>query len=151
MLRDTVRKSGGGTTFNQTSDGILLFYDTNRTKWLSTSREVFSFGIDHRNITSERYMETVGVITSSTGIRIPRNASITSIAVQTSNVATGVFRIRKNDVVTDIATLSLTSEQGKTQDNLSLDIDKDDWIQVLASPGAGQIDFPVLTLEIAWR
>jgi len=152
MLRDTLPKRSGGTTFNQTSDGILLFFDTGRTKWLSTSRENIVFGINHKNLTDERYMFLSGkVVTSSTGLRVPRNATITSISVQTKNLAIGTFRVRRNDVVTDLTTLTLASEQGKSQDNLSIDINKDDWIQVIMSPGAGQIDFPVLNLELAWR
>lgn len=152
MLRDTIPKRSGGTSFNQTSDGILLFFDSGRTKWLSTARETFVFGINHKNLTSERYMLLAGkLVTSATGIRIPRNATITSITVQTKNSATGTFRIRKNDISSDLATLTLTSEQGKSQSNLSIDLDKDDWIQILMSPGAGQIDYPVLNLEMAWR
>lgn len=154
MLVDTIRKSGvgSGTVFNQTTDGILLFYDTGRTKWLSTIRETFTFGIDHINITTERFMQVSGtVITSKTGIRIPRNATITSISVQTSNIATGDFKVRKNNGSSNLIILSLVGNQGKSQDNVSIDLNQNDWIQVLASPGAGQIDNPILILELAWR
>lgn len=152
MLRDVIRRSGGGTgtTFNQTIDGILLFYDNIRTKWLSTSRESFLFGINHKNITTERYMLIGEVVASATGIRIPRNATITSISVQTKNTTTGSFKIRKNDSSVDLLTLTLSSEQGKSQNNISIDINQDDWLQVLISPVTA-IDYPILNLELAWR
>lgn len=151
MLRDTIVSQ---QVFNQDINGILKFYDNSRSMWISVAREVFSFGINHRDLNHSRYMFTAGkVATMSTGYRVPRDAVVTSITAQTRNSATCGFKLRKNNSATDLYTLSLSSEQGKTQDNLAiLTVDEDDWMQIFMNiTGSNLVDFPVVDIELGWR
>lgn len=149
MLRDNVVDT---ERLNQNSDGILIFYDRSRSVWISISREVISFGIDHRNISSSRWMQMSGKVLSNTsGYKIPRDGIITSISIQSQNNTTCDFRIRKNGNTSNLHTTSLTNQSGKSDDNLNININSDDWLQVLLDINNGDIDYPVLSIEVAWR
>lgn len=158
MLRDITRptiSSGGGTGLNiyQNSQGIVLFRDSSRNKDLSIDRETFSFGIDHRNITGKRWMKLIGsVIASTSGYKVPRDATITSMTVQSqNNIIQGRFNIRKNNSATNVYTGIITSNNEFINNNLNIDINGGDYIQLFMSILSGNVDFPVVTIEIAWR
>ena len=81
MLRDIAQSS---QRLYQDSNGILLFYDYSRSKFLSTLRESLSFGINHRNISANQWLFLTGKIPSNVvGYKIPRDATITAITIQT--------------------------------------------------------------------
>lgn len=49
----------------------------------------------------------------------------------------------------DLYSISLSGEKGKTESNLNTDLDAaDELISLITS---GQVDAPVLTVELAWR
>jgi len=153
MLRDVVTPSQSTQQFQQDSNGILLFYDNSRSKYISVSREEFSFGIRHRNITGTRWLAaTSNLITNVSGYKIPRNASITAITVQTQNSAAGcTFDIFRNGVAVSLTSISLSSETSKIIDNLDLDLNQGDWLQCQLTVTSGTVDYPMILLEIAWR
>jgi hypothetical protein len=147
MLRDTIQNP-----FRQNSVGIMEFYDSTRNTFVSLARETVSFGIGHRGIVTSRYLYAAGKVqTKTTGYRLQRNAIITSLAVQTSNDASGTFTIRRNDSNTSLYDLTLFNEKGKSIDGLNILIDKDDWLQIYLNNVTIGIDFPVINLELAWR
>ncbi len=139
--------------FKQDINGILLFYDNSRSKYLSTSREPLTFGIDHKSINKNRWMmATATVNTNVVGYKIPRNATITSLTVQTqNNVINCSFYIMKNNTTAIQTSIPLNNETSKSLDNLNIDIDANDWIQSILIVNSGQVDYPVLSIELAWR
>jgi hypothetical protein len=149
MLRDTIVNT---QQFSQNSDGILLFFDQSRTKWISTSRQIIEFGINHKNISTDRWLMTAGgVYTTSTGYKVPRNGTIMSTSIQSTANATCSFLVKRNNNVTTLHTLSLTAQTGKSDDNLDINVNENDWLQVLLSINTGVISYPVLLIEIGWR
>jgi len=92
-----------------------------------------------------------GIPTNITGYKIPRNATITSITIQCqNNTGTSNFIIRRNNILTNLYSTS-SSVSGLSVDNLDVDIDKDDWLQIYLNVVSGNINSPILILELAWR
>ncbi len=152
MLRDTI--PGSSQQFKQDpTTGVLLFYDQSRSMFISANRETFQYGIDHKNINRSMWMKVSGnVNTLTNGIIIPRNGLITCVSVSTQNVTTNcIFRIRSSITGADIITISLSGSTFEIDDSLSVNINKDDYLRVYADVISGQIDYPILNLEIAWR
>ena len=147
MLRDTITSN-----IRQGNNGIFLSYDSSRSKYLSFSRESFSFGIDNMNISDSRWLMVInGIYSNLSGYRIYRNATITSLSVQTENLSFCTFCIRKNRSETNIQTITLTNEIGKTVDNLNDNLNINDYLQCYLEVNSGNVDYPVLLVELAWR
>lgn len=133
-------------------NGNLYYYDTSRSKYLSVNRETFIFGIDHKSISGDRYMSADGKVkTMVTGVPVPRKGTIISLAAKSRDNTISRFRIRKNGNVSDITSLSVSGASGDVTDNLDIDIDKNDWLQAFLTVDSGEIHYPILTVEIAWR
>ena len=132
---------------------ILMFYDTTRTKYLSTTRNTYKFGMNHSKLNMTMYLLATGrTRTNITGYKIPRNATITSLTIQTQNLVTNAsFQILKNNTtIPIISSIQLLNQSSKSTDNLNVNINKDDWLQCRLIP-LSQVDYPILTLELAWR
>jgi len=157
MLRDNITGINIDTTSSvnlvQNGDGIILFYDTSRNKMLSITRETMSFGLNHRNIMNHRWLQTVSKIPSNIlGYKVPRNATITSITIQTENlVSYAKFNIRTNGSLTNLHTTNLVTDNKIIQDNLNYNINKGDYLQLFMSVISGNVDYPLTNIEIAWR
>jgi len=152
MLRDNVQQSR--IPMKQDTNGILLFLDNSRSKYISTSRENFTFGINHANLSNTMWlMATGGVRTITSGYKIPRNATITSVTIQSENIVTNAsFQIlRNNTTIPPLTTAILLNQSSISVDNLDVDIDKDDWLQCRLVPVVGNVDYPIVVLELAWR
>lgn len=148
MLRDIVPPS----QFKQLSDGILLFYDINRTKFLSTDRSIFTFGIDSRNLAIDTWMRAIDSIPSNnSGYKLVRNGTIVSATVQTQNIADCTVYIRRNNDFTNLTSLILNGVDSQTNNTLNIDLNANDWMQSYITITSGNVDYPILTLEIAWR
>lgn len=128
--------------------GIPYVYDGSRGKFLSIDRPHY---ITDRNANATKVYTRVGegTVTSQTGLRVLRNATITGIAVQTDGVETWTFEVRKNDVVTPIASLAVVAAQGNQSAVLNVNVNQGDELQFFIN-GAG-IDHPVAIVELAWR
>jgi hypothetical protein len=152
MLRDVIATSTNQHQLKQDSHGVLLFFDNSRSKFLSATRQTYKFGIDHRSISNDRWLYAVDkIVTNVTGYRIPRNATITAITIQSQNITgSTTFNIRRNDNPTNISSTAL-SAAGITSDDLNVDVDKDDWLQLFMSVSSGNISNPLFVLELAWR
>jgi len=149
MLRDIIRPN-----INLVQDiyGIILFFDTTRNKMISITRENITFGINHKNITGERWLQTTSNIpTNILGYKIPRNGTITAITAQTQNIANCDFEIKKNNAISAIYTMSLNNLSEKINDNLSIDVNFGDFIQAKLLVNSNAVDHPLILLEIAWR
>ena len=136
----------------QDSNGIFLFYDNSRNKYISSSRESFSFGMDNRNISNNRWLTvTSGIYSNLSGYRTYRNSIITSMSIQTQNSSDCIFHIRKNGVSTNISPITLNNEIGKSLDNLDINLNINDYLQCYLEINSGNVDYPILLIELAWR
>ena len=149
MLTDTLNQ---GQILKQDANGLLQLYDASRSRWLSVARNNIYFGLDHKDIISNRWFNMVGTVGSNTsGYRVPRNCIITCITVQAQNDASCDIIVRKNDSDTEITSVTLSSESGKTSDGLDIEISADDRIQLFLQITSGNIDYPEVVIELAWR
>jgi len=149
MLRDIVRPN---INLVQNTDGVVLFFDTTRNKMVSITRENLTFGIKHNNISGERWLQTTSNIpTNILGYKIPRNGTITAITAQTQNMANCAFEIKKNNAISAIHNMSLLNVSQQINDNLNIDVNLGDYIQTKLLVNSGNVDYPLLYLEIAWR
>lgn len=152
MLRDTI--PGSSQRFKQDPNtGILFFYDQSRAMYVSTDRETYTFGIDHKKIKRPRWMLLTGRGNALTnGYPVPRDGIITCLTITTKNIAANtIFRIRSTVSGSDITSIQLSGTSFNKIDNLKVNINQNDHIRVLADVVTGQIDYPVFALEIAWR
>lgn len=131
-------------------DGIFCIYDNTRSKWLSIERSMLVFGRAGKS--KDQYLPFyVGSLPSNnSGLRMMRNATIVGISGQLDNSGTCNFRIRKNDVTTDIVTLTLASVIGDQDATLNIDVSQGDYLQSYIE-NANKVDDPVVMVEIAWR
>ena len=149
MLTDTIVRD---QAFRQDSNGILQLFDSSRSQWLSVTRSNIYFGINHSNVSCNRWFDSIASVGSNTSsYRIPRNCTITSITIQSQNIANAEIGIRKNNITTDITNIPLSHESGKTLDNLNIELNQNDNIQVFLHVNTGNIDYPVVNIELAWR
>lgn len=149
MLRDTVTRIGPTIKVNGDGD-ILYYYDTKRSKYLSIYRLEYGFGIQNRNISHPRLMAMSGGVKASyAGYPIPRNSTIISISGRTTNNSNCSFQILKNG--TNVGSLSFTNVKISYDNDIDIDLDSGDYIQILANPISGVINFPEINLEISWR
>lgn len=153
MLTDNTYQ-GGDTTLITNDEGVNLFIDPTRdNKELSISRDNILFGINHKNIIGKRWMKLAsGVVSISSGYKVPRNATITAMTIQTQNIVDEArFNIRTNNQIENLHTANLTISKDLIEDSLNIDINKGDYIQLFLSVLVGQVDYPVVNVEIAWR
>lgn len=129
--------------------GIQYNYDGTRAKWLSNERKFLVSGRNANNVTNAYINVVDGVVSSSTGYRLLRDATITGIWAQTEDIETWVFEVRRNGVVTVVASLSITASRGDSDPAVNVDVNADDEIQFYVN-GTG-IGRPVVGIELAWR
>lgn len=131
-------------------DGILCIYDSTRTKWLSVQRQFLIFG--RRGRTSDQYLNfCVGRLPSSnSGFRLVRDACIVSISGQLDANGTCDIHVRRNDLATNIVSLSISSTFGNSDVSTNINLSENDYVQSYLS-SASNIQDPVCVIEIAWR
>ena len=95
---------------------------------------------------------TTSIPTNIIGYKIPRDGTITSLTVQTQNSVTNCsFDVKKNDSATTLTSITLITQVSNVVDNLNIDVDQNDWLQIFLQVNSGNVDYPLLNLELAWR
>lgn len=138
----------GGQIF-MGDDGILYVFDGSRSKWLSVDRVMIGWGRNSNNTTDEYLRQFNGSLSDENGWRMIRNGTITAITAQTNASSSWTLEIRKNDDITNILILDLTSEEGKHNNNVNIDVNEGDFIQAFCN--GTDISNPQTLIEIAWR
>lgn len=130
--------------------GILCIYDSTRSKWLSVQRMFISFG--RSGNTKDQYLNFFGgnLASNNAGLRMARNATIVSITAQFDSSGTGTAHIRKNDVATNIASLTVTAALGNQATDTNVDVSAGDYLQSYLEATSACTD-PMVVIEIAWR
>jgi hypothetical protein len=131
-------------------DGILYTYDSSRSKWLSVQRMFLAFG--RKGKTKDQYLNySAGTLPSNnSGYRLARNATIVSTAGQLDSTGSCDIRVRKNDGVSNIATLNVSSSVGNSDTTTNVDLNADDYLQSYLEAASNVAD-PMLVIEVAWR
>lgn len=145
MLKDNIF-----VQLKQNSNGFLFYYDKIRKKWLSVHHDTIFFSTNHDNISTNRWMSIENIPSNLGGYRIPKNGTIISSSVQSSNFSNVNFYV-KNNLLSDLFSITLSSEKGKLYDNLNIDVFAGDSIKVLLETISGVIDYPILIINIAWK
>jgi hypothetical protein len=128
--------------------GILYVYDGTRSKWLSVERQMW-WAARNGNATNLYLRGPDGLASSSTGYRAMRNGTIVGLVAQTDSAHTWTLEVRKNGVVTPIASLTLTAVAGSSTTSTNVDISAGDEIQLYCNGTA--VPQPLAAVEIAWR
>ena len=141
---------GAATQIPFTSiNNVASLYDKVRVKWLSIYRHVYTFsGRDAGNNSNEYARAGLGT-SNVAGIRLMRNMTLTGISAQAGASATWNVRVRRNGVVTNLASLALTAVAGAQDGAVNVDFLAGDNIEVFID-GTG-INRPVINLEFAER
>jgi hypothetical protein len=134
------------------ADGILAVYDksNSRNKWLSVERLNMDFSGRNSPNNKDEYLWVNRVNSMSAGVRLKRNATLVAASVQSAAPGTYTIRVRKNGVVTDLASLAVAAAAGGQLNTYNVDFDAGDQVQVYIE-SANNIDSPVVDLEFAYR
>lgn len=129
--------------------GVMYVQDGSRSKWLSVDRKMIWAGRDAVNAT-DIYLRTVDSIASSTtGYRLLRDGTITGLVAQTTGAESWTFEVRKNGVVTPIASLIISASSGAQSTITDVDVAQGDEIEFYCN--GSNINRPIGGVEIAWR
>jgi len=131
-------------------DGILCSYDATRGKWLSVQRQFLVFG--RKGKTGNQYLAFGGgkIPSNNSGLRLAKDATIVSMTCQLDATGTTSMRVRKNDALANVATLTVTASLGNDDDTLNIDLDQSDFLQMY-SDNAANVQDPMVMVEIAYR
>lgn len=137
-------------------NGVLMYFDPMRIKYLSVDRQILCFGLDNKNIFGKRWLSLAGKVYSNcSGYNLLRNACITAVSVQTQLNTTCMFSIKRNNNEITLLDIILNNESSKIMDNLNFDLQKGDFIQVEILKdevtSSNNLNYPELILELAWR
>ena len=135
----------GAVTF---VNDLVYVRDGTRSKWLSVSRNAVWAGRD--GYATNIYLRTFdGIASSVTGYRVLRNATITSLVMQSDFPATWIFEVRINDSFTPIASLASGGAGGNQDTTISVDVSQGDQLQFFCN--GVSINRPLVGIELAWR
>ena len=124
-------------------------YDSVRAKWLSVERK--SIEAQKASKSKDVYLQYGNVPSLQTGYRIPRNATIVAMVAQTELSASWTLEVRRNNVTTPIASLTITAAAGNQSITTNVDVVAGDRIQLYANTAGVDIFAPVANIELAWR
>ncbi|MBU2995018.1 hypothetical protein KO500_01165 [Cellulophaga baltica] len=125
-------------------DGILYAYDSGRGKWLSIDRSL----LNYESIVTALNAVYIG----ASGVRVPRDATITGITVQSGSILGTPWsvEVRKNGLTGNLLTLGISSiESGKHDSNVNIDVNEGDYLRIYIN--GALVVLPQALIEIAWR
>jgi len=109
----------------------------------------FNFGISTRNNKTKWLDVPSGSATTLTGHRVPvSELRLIAISVQTQNLCDATFHIRKNGGTTDITTIVLSSQSGKSR-SVDVAVNIDDWLTCWMEVHSGNVDHPNVNLVLS--
>jgi hypothetical protein len=127
------------------------YYDksNSRNKFLSMYRMHLDFtGRDNANNSNE-YMRAGAFTSNQSSYRLIKNMTLIGISAQTEGAETWTARVRKNGVVTNLASLALSAVAGAQDATLNVDFSAGDKIEVYCD--GTSVARPFVMLEFAER
>lgn len=143
-----------GDMFFRTDLNMVFQYDSTRTKWLSSDRQIFTCGKNSVVAGTTGYMGIADLtFTSTEGFIMPRNGTITSVNYRNANTVTRNIEFRVNNSTTNRVVLTLTAATSGSNLAVNLDFNANDIIQVVAIAGAAgnTVARSIAEFEVAWR
>lgn len=142
-----------GTSSGQIAiiDNSLYIYDATRSKWLSSEVSVFSWG--NNGATDNEYLEYATTNASNSGAKIPVNATIVAVTIQTATSSTDnarQFTIRKNNPSVDVVHFT-TATFTYNSILVNTDVNAGDFLQVFVNNEFNEVNSPIVTLWLKWR
>jgi hypothetical protein len=131
-------------------DNRMYLYDTDRSKWLSVEKLIYQFGRGAQGQKSQWMRHPDSTVSNLSGPRIPRNATVIAMSVQTSGNSTVTFGLRKNGSGADLATVATAGTPGNQNTAVNIDFNTGDFISAYMTV-TGTVDYPVLSVYVAWR
>lgn len=148
MLLDVIN---GNYEFKQ-KDGVLYYWDIDRSKWISVFRENFYFAHKHKNIDSSIWLSHINKIPSNINTSlIKRNSIITLVSLTCEYSYNVIFKVTKNKNNINIYSLDTENKIYKIEDSLNINLEKGDNIKCFMDVDNGKIDYPTVCVEIAAR
>src|SRR3989304_2815519 len=124
-------------------NGIIYSYDVGRSKWLSIGRFNVQYGINHRDISTSRWMAMApGIYSNNVGFRMLHKGTITTVIIQTKNISFCNFIIRDLNS-TDMLNLSLLEETSRLFET-NLDFAETDVLKCYLDIEMNKVDFPFI-------
>ena len=138
----------------QIEGSIFFAFDSFRNKFLTADRRHLPFGKKGRAATANTslYLRTVdGLSVASTGYRMNRAGTVTSITAQSEGTNPWVVNLRRNGDNTNLSVLNVSG--GGSHDNLvNVDLDEGDTVQInCTAPSLFGIKHPLVLVEVAYR
>lgn len=132
-------------------NGQLAIYDksNSRNKFLSVSRQYVTFGGRDSTKTTNEYMRNALFTSNESSTRLMQNATLVGISTTTAEAETWIARVRRNGVVTNLYSKSMTASTGTQDVTLNVDLDAGDVVQVYCE--GTDINRPLVVLEFAYR
>jgi hypothetical protein len=146
--------SNSGDTYFYLNDDLLYYFDGIRNKWLSVSTVLFELGRNTLAYNTAGYLGIADTFHSSTnGIILPKNGTITAISIQNSTSITRTIEVRLNNSAVNKVDISLEATSSKVITNTNLDFSVNDLLHVyVATATSGNtISAVSCIIEINWR
>lgn len=129
-------------------NGYPVFNDPSRgDKTLTIARNTFSAGKSGK--AKNVYLFTEDRLSmNKTGVRMARKGTITMISVQNSTSNTFTLEVRRNGVLTSLASVVVTAALGNEDVSVNVDFNQGDLLQFYID---GTARDPHAWIEVAWR
>lgn len=145
--QNVIPNSGIINNASITVSGITYIYDEDRAKWLSANRINIGFGAE--GLVTNSILRQNGVGSNIGGLRMFRDATITSISATTDTVRLWRFAIFRNrNIFNSLFVSPIIPVTGASIES-NIDLDRGDTITCVAS--GTNIPSPQVWLEVAWR
>ena len=132
-------------------NNTLAVYDktNSRNRFLSVNRMYLGFtGRDNANNANE-YARFGDFTSNQSSARLMKNMTLVGMSVQTNGAETWTARVRKNGVVTNLASLAVSGADGAQASTYNVDFNAGDKIDVFID--GTSVDRPIIMLEFAER
>lgn len=139
----------GGDQYYNTALGMLMIYDSTRTKWLSADSAVFAFG-KAGNLAGGSYMNGPdGIAFSATnGFRAPWNGTCVSLSYTRDDSDAATFEVTNSGA--SLSTLASAAVAGSTT-TLNNNFSAGDILGVRSQAGSNTMTNPEGWFQIRWR
>lgn len=129
-------------------NGILYGYDLVRSKLLSIGRKSHRYSVRSRSVKNQYLRVEDGTPTMSVGDLVTRNATIVEVSAITEGAQEWSVEVYKNSEIVPFLTMAVNTQNTKKED-YNVDVSEGDILHVKAS--GENIQFPIVTIELAWR
>ncbi len=115
-----------------------------------TNVMVADFGRDRNNQDSQWLRNSIGSASNISGPRMPANATILGMSVQTRNSAVATFYIRKNGAAANLGNVALSSVSGNQTYALNISLSAGEFISLYMDVTSGNVDHPIVQIYYTW-